>query len=90
LRLDPGLAIAKSNLAVVLAERGRIDEAILLMQDATRSASVRWEVYFNLGILLRMDGREGEALSALREAARLNPQDERIWRQLPGAGGRDR
>jgi Flp pilus assembly protein TadD len=90
LRLDPGNATAKINLAVVLAEKGRIDDAILELQEVGRRAPGLWEVHYNLGILLRARGREEEAAVSLRKAARLNPQDERIRRQLPGTGGRDR
>jgi Flp pilus assembly protein TadD len=90
LMLDPGNTPANINLAVILAEKGRIEEAILQLQDVVLRAPGHWEAHYNLGILLRAKGREEEALPMLREAARLNPQDERIRRQLSGAGDRGR
>ena len=76
IRLRPGDATARYNLANALQARGRLDEAIIEYREATRLRPGFAEAHCNLGAILCRTGRDlpgGEA--ELREAIRLRPDD---------------
>jgi tetratricopeptide (TPR) repeat protein len=66
--------VALSNLALVLQEQGRFDEALELLYRARSVAPDRAEIYCNIGDLLARKGRLEEALPHLREAVAIRPQ----------------
>jgi tetratricopeptide (TPR) repeat protein len=65
--------VAHSNLAVLLAARGQVDEAIYHGQQAVR-AQPKWPTGFNnLGNALIQKGRHAEAEAAFEKAIELRP-----------------
>ena len=47
-----------------------------------------WQARFNLGLALAADGRRAEALDALNEAVRLDPENPRIRAEIRRVQGR--
>lgn len=65
--------VAHSNLAVLLAARGQVDDAIYHSEQAVR-AQPKWPTgYNNLGNALLQKGRLAEAASAFEKAIQLRP-----------------
>ena len=81
------------SAASVLAEAGRIDEAMRAEREAIRLAPSLPEPHSHLGILLAGQGRVDEALAAFDEAIRLDPNNARAWNNranvLRGKGRRE-
>jgi tetratricopeptide (TPR) repeat protein len=69
----PDMWQARSNLADCLAATGRLDEAVMEYQSALQLGSTSSEAWRRLGITQARKGDNAEALRALREAVRLNP-----------------
>jgi tetratricopeptide (TPR) repeat protein len=65
--------IAYSNLAHAVLEKGQIDEAIGLYQEAIRLKPDDAGARCNLGVALGQKGQIEEAIRQFREAVRLNP-----------------
>jgi arylsulfatase A-like enzyme/Tfp pilus assembly protein PilF len=61
LRLDPDVSRAHNALGVIAAETGHPDEAIAHWKRAVELNPREWDTLFNLGKLLRRQGREAEA-----------------------------
>jgi Tfp pilus assembly protein PilF len=59
--LDPGVSLAHNALGVIAAETGHPDEAIAHWKRAVELNPREWDTLFNLGKLLRRQGREAEA-----------------------------
>ena len=57
----------------VLAEEGKLDEAVSQYEEALRLNTDNPEAHFNLGMALVRSGKNAEAASHLREALRLKP-----------------
>jgi tetratricopeptide (TPR) repeat protein len=72
--LAPQNAVVPSNLAVLLSELGRLDEAVALGQRAIALEPLRSASHFNLALYLIPLGRYDEAEAALRKATELQPQ----------------
>jgi tetratricopeptide (TPR) repeat protein len=63
-------------LGAMYAKAGRLEDAEAVHRDATGCIEgCLDEAYFNLGLVLRAQGRYLEALDAFREAARRDPLD---------------
>jgi protein O-mannosyl-transferase len=75
---SPASWIARTNLGVLLADQGRIPEAIEQYRRALDSSREFSETQNDLGVALSAQGRHDEALIHLREAKRLDPRDPRI------------
>lgn len=75
IRLDPALAVARTNLATALADAGRLAEALTHFEEVLRleSASVSATTLNNLGTVLAQLGRFEEAESRFREAVSRDP-----------------
>jgi predicted O-linked N-acetylglucosamine transferase (SPINDLY family) len=73
LRLDPNIPEAHNNLGIVLAQQGRLHEAVCSFQEAARLKPDYAEAHNNLGNALREQGRLEAALKHLRQAIRLRP-----------------
>ena len=56
LELDPGLTVAKVNLAKALAEKGLTGEAKELLVAAAQAAPLDPATHYNLGVLLLREG----------------------------------
>ena len=72
--LAPQNASAVSNLAALLSNLGRLDEAVALMERAIAIDPLRFSSHYNLAGYLVALGRYDEAEAALRKAIELQPQ----------------
>jgi molecular chaperone DnaK len=85
-RVEPGQPIPRFNLSLVLHDQGRVDEAILLMDEAVRLCPSEGVYRGFRAILWQRRGRRAEAVAELRQAAEdmdaVTPLDEwhRYWR----------
>jgi tetratricopeptide (TPR) repeat protein len=73
LALNPSLARAHNGLGVIEAETGRPAAAIERWQETVRLDPRDFDALFNLGLLLRKQGRAAEARTALERFAREAP-----------------
>ena len=71
----PDPARVKFNLATVLGQAGKTDQALPLFSELTASGTADANVYKNYGFFLQKAGRSAEAAAALQKAASLNPKD---------------
>ena len=71
-----------ANLAILLSELGRLDEAVALGQRAIALEPLRAESHHNLALYLTALGRYDEAEAALRKAIELQPQSAQNYMQL--------
>jgi len=92
LQADPGNALARSNLAVayfnsgnVMAQTGRMPDAIGLYEEALRLHPAYPEAEDNLGNALLQNGRVAEAIDHYRAALRLRPDYPRARANLDNA-----
>jgi tetratricopeptide (TPR) repeat protein len=74
-KLQPRLAPAYCNLAMLEAALGRVDEACANYRRALEIEPDRADVLHALGVALLRGGRLDEAIGALREAAAAKPGD---------------
>ncbi len=72
-RLKPDLVEAQYNLATLLQEQGRLDEAVTQYRKTIQLAPDHARAYCNLGNTLRQLGRLEEAERSYAEAIRLTP-----------------
>ena len=75
LKRNPGYAAAASNLGMVLAAQGRLDEALHALRRAVETHPAHAGARVNLALLLQQGGQTPEAVEHLREAQRLAPED---------------
>jgi tetratricopeptide (TPR) repeat protein len=71
--------------SAVLSTEGKIEGADLALKFSPHDSLIRWQrggVYFNAANEDLMDERLSVALDDLRQAARMNPEDYRIWMSL--------
>lgn len=80
IRLDPSLAVAKNNLAYLLAEHdGNLDRALDLAQDAKGQLPDNPNAADTLGWILYKKNVPGAAIAYLREAVNgMRPEDPQI------------
>src|SRR5438132_3337785 len=81
-QLAPHDATVTSSLANLLANLGRLDEAVALGQRAIALEPLRVKSHFNLAAYLTALGRYDEAEAALRKAIELQPQSAQNYQQL--------
>ena len=74
-KIYPSFANIHNNKAVILAERGRVEEAIYEFNEAIQYDKNLHEAYSNLGFLLLKMGRIQEAIQQLKMALALQPDD---------------
>ena len=74
LELAPQHPAVTTNLALLLSELGRLDEAVTLGERAIALEPLRSQSHANLAIFLIALGRYEEAEAALRKAIELQPQ----------------
>jgi len=80
--LAPHDAAVMSNLALLMSDLGRIDEAVALGQRAIALEPLRTASHSNLALCLIPLGRYDEAEAALRKAIELQPQSARNYTYL--------
>jgi TolB-like protein/Tfp pilus assembly protein PilF len=82
LELAPQNALASHNLALLLTDLGRLDEAVALDQRAIVLDPLRSTVQISLAVSLTALGRYDEAEAALRNAIALQPQSGATYKSL--------
>jgi tetratricopeptide (TPR) repeat protein len=76
---NPGVI---NNLAFVMGELGRLDEAVTLIQPAIALDPLRTASHYNLALYLIALGRYDEAEAAVRKSIELQPQSVQNYTQL--------
>lgn len=78
LELEPGNPDALGLLGLILKDRGRYDEALMLLRQSL-SINPTAITYYNLGATLEARGDVPGCVSAFRQAVALNPSDMTNW-----------
>jgi tetratricopeptide (TPR) repeat protein len=79
----PSEASGYIYLGAVLAQEGRFAEAEKIHGQGTQcTTGCIDEAYFNLGLVLRAQGRLSEALDCFRKALEIEPKDKSVKRAL--------
>jgi TolB-like protein/Flp pilus assembly protein TadD len=78
----PASAEPKIGLASVLADFGRIEEAVELLQETVRLEPLTVNAHFDLARLLTSLGRYDEAAQSARKAIELQPGGAGTWEML--------
>jgi len=73
LSLDPQLATAENNLAMVLVRSGDLEDAVRLAESAIAKVPDEANFHDTLAFVLAAAGRYGEAEAAIRQAIELDP-----------------
>lgn len=71
--VNPGMEVTHFNLATVLANRGRLDEAVAELREALRLNPRFAHGYYNLGLAQASLGRMDDALASFQETLRHQP-----------------
>ncbi len=82
LELAPQNAAVTANLAILMSDLGRLDEAVALEQRAIALEPLRAGSHVNLALYLTALGRYDEAEAALRKAIELQPQSAQNYMYL--------
>jgi protein O-mannosyl-transferase len=75
LESTPNASLLRTNLAIVLKNEGKLDEAIEQYEAAIRSSPDDSNARYNFAVALNGMGRFDEAMSQYREAIRVRPDD---------------
>jgi tetratricopeptide (TPR) repeat protein len=81
LQLQPDYDAAQRNLAQVLSDSGRVDEAEALLQQAIR-VSRSWNNFYVLGTIEYRAGRYAQAIDAFTNATDVAPKDPAAFTML--------
>jgi tetratricopeptide (TPR) repeat protein len=73
LRCDPTIAGVLSRIALVFTHMGRLDDALLAINEEIRGGTANEDTYYNKGLVLALKNQHEEAVTAFREALRLAP-----------------
>ncbi len=87
LELDPGLTVAKVNLAKALAEKGLTGEAKELLVAAAQAAPLDPATHYNLGVLLLREGNVPGAIGAFERTLQLEPHSAQAHNNLGSGAG---
>lgn len=71
---NPSAAMAHTNLGVLYAKRGRMDEAVARCRTAIAAEPGFIEAHYNLGTTLSAQKKHAEAVDAYRQTLRLDPR----------------
>jgi cytochrome c-type biogenesis protein CcmH/NrfG len=72
-----------SNRSLVLANSGKIDEAIADAQKATTlNPQLAGQSYFNLGLILTRSGKAKESIDVFKKSIEIDPQNAKAFYQL--------
>ncbi|MHC4156479.1 MAG: tetratricopeptide repeat protein [Planctomycetota bacterium] len=75
LRINPDLFNAHSNLGVIYAAQGELDQAVGHFSQAIRIKPDSAGAYCNLGIALQSQGKTDKAAEAFRKALAIDPNN---------------
>ncbi len=82
---NPAAWMAHNNLATLLAEQGKIPEAIQHYKEAIRLKPDHAQAYYDLGNVLAHQGRVAEAIEDYRQAIRFKPDHAQAYDMLGNA-----
>lgn len=82
LDIDEHLAEARSNLGLLLIERGKLDEAVDALTVYIQANPDDGSGYYNLGFALEAQGNLAAAKKNYKKASELAPQDPQPYRAL--------
>jgi tetratricopeptide (TPR) repeat protein len=82
---NAGSALIENNLAALLAQKGRLNEAIDHYHNAMRLRPGYGDPYLNLGNALFQQGRMGDAIAQWQQARATEPKDARFHTALANA-----
>ena len=82
IRLDPNFAEAHSNLSMVLAQQGNLDEAQREIDTALRLRADRPDFLFNAALIAHSKHDLPNAIARLRAVLAIDPNSERAHRML--------
>ncbi len=74
IELDPNLAVAHSELGLVLRIKGQLDEASACFRKAIELDPNLAEAHANLGVVLKSKGKVDDAVAEYKKARELNPK----------------
>ena len=86
LEIKPDYVEGENNLGLLLARRGRLDEAIAHYRRALEIEPDHISAHNNLGVALAGSKRVDEAITEFRKALEIKPNDAEIHYNLGGAG----
>ncbi|HKG15630.1 MAG TPA: FG-GAP-like repeat-containing protein [Pyrinomonadaceae bacterium] len=75
LKLDPGVALARINLAVALFNVPDVDAAAAEAEAATKAAPGAPQPHYILGLIAKQQGRTEDALASFRRVLATDPRD---------------
>lgn len=78
IRLDPSLAVARTNLGNIRFRRGALQEAIQHWQDASRIDPKQPEAYYNIGFAYLDESQPSKAVPFFRAALSVTEDGDRI------------
>src|SRR5207253_10306872 len=70
---DPANSVFRGALALAKRQAGELDAAAKLYREAVALAPADADAWYNLGVTLHESGKDKEALAALDEAVKLDP-----------------
>jgi Tfp pilus assembly protein PilF len=76
IELDKDSIEAHNNLAIILSNHGKYEEAIFHLKIAVKIRPYSWEIRNNMGLYLAALGKYDEAVVQLKESIRINPYVE--------------
>jgi tetratricopeptide (TPR) repeat protein len=79
---NPDAYMAQNNLGTLLAQTGRLEEAIAHLEQTLRRGPDVFETHYNLGGALAAAGRTQEAIQQFEQALRLKPDDAEAHNNL--------
>ena len=74
-RIDPDSALGYYNMAIALADLERDAEASEALRQVLRINPMHYNAHFNVGEMLRLEGKLDEAVKQFKEYIRLAPDN---------------
>ena len=75
LQLDPDIAGAHTRIGMIYAHQGELEKAIASYQREIATGNAGYELYFNLGQALQLQGEHAAAVETLNKALDHEPDD---------------
>jgi len=79
---NPDSWLAHNNLAIILHQQGKVDEAIINYQEALKIVPDNESVHFNLARAFLQNGSAGEAIAQYQLALQIDPADIEVQNNL--------
>src|SRR5690348_268971 len=78
-KTDPALDIAKLNQAIALANLGKIDAALPVLQSAVKRNANDPYAWYNLGLAYKSSSNVEGAIGAFKHVTEIDPDDPNAW-----------